>query len=138
MHPIHISQSNTVIENQIFTGSNYALQLHPDGRKRGTFRSYTVLVDGDDFNEPIADAVRSILDGHIVLTRDLGWKPEADADRLADQRAKMSGTPEGIADGGTYDVVVVGGGAGGVPAAIAAARGGAKVAIVQDRPVYVS
>ncbi len=32
---------------------------------------YTVLVDGDDFTEPIADATRSILDGHIVLTRDL-------------------------------------------------------------------
>jgi flagellum-specific ATP synthase len=32
---------------------------------------YTVLVDGDDFNEPIADATRSILDGHIVLTREL-------------------------------------------------------------------
>ncbi len=32
---------------------------------------YTVLVDGDDFNEPVADSVRSILDGHIVLTRDL-------------------------------------------------------------------
>lgn len=32
---------------------------------------YTVLVDGDDFSEPIADAARSILDGHIVLSRDL-------------------------------------------------------------------
>jgi flagellum-specific ATP synthase len=55
--------------------------------RAGTDRSgsvtgiYTVLVDGDDHNEPIADAVRSILDGHIVLDRALalsGHHPSID------------------------------------------------------------
>jgi flagellum-specific ATP synthase len=44
--------------------------IRPDGTKAGPITGiFTVLVDGDDHNEPIADAVRGILDGHIVMDR---------------------------------------------------------------------
>lgn len=45
---IHISESNQIIENKTFSASYCAKEEMPDGTKRGTFRSYTVLVDGDN------------------------------------------------------------------------------------------
>lgn len=48
MGQIHISESNITIENKIYSGSHFAREPHPDGTKRGTFRSYTVLVDGNN------------------------------------------------------------------------------------------
>jgi flagellum-specific ATP synthase len=55
----------------VFTQLPRLLERTGKNEKGSITGIYTVLVDGDDFNEPIADAVRSILDGHIVLTRDL-------------------------------------------------------------------
>jgi FliI/YscN family ATPase len=58
---------------------------------------YTVLVDGDDFNEPICDATRAILDGHIVLSRDLGAAghyPAVDVLQSVSRLESQIATPE--------------------------------------------
>ncbi|GAB6175220.1 FliI/YscN family ATPase [Desulfobaculum senezii] len=63
---------------------------------------YTVLVDGDDFNEPVADGVRSILDGHIVLTRDLadqGHYPAIDVLKSI-SRLRSDVTPDAVQQAG--------------------------------------
>ncbi|MGQ9732404.1 MAG: FAD-dependent oxidoreductase [Candidatus Zipacnadales bacterium] len=69
----------------------------------------------------------------IVLTT--GEKPPNELEVLAAHRVKYGGLSPSIRSHGPYDLVVVGGGMAGCSAAIAAARHGCKVALIQDRPV---
>ncbi|NQU43390.1 FAD-dependent oxidoreductase [bacterium] len=71
----------------------------------------------------------------IVLTRDAGLTPpNADPEMLAFRRGLL-GIPAEPQNAGTYDLVIIGGGTAGSCAAVAAARNGVRVALVQDRPI---
>jgi len=71
----------------------------------------------------------------ILFCKDVDFEPTNDLKGLRAFRRKLLGIPDTPDDGGSYDLVVVGGGLAGTCAAISAARNGLNVALVQDRPV---
>ncbi|MBL9000320.1 MAG: FliI/YscN family ATPase [Phycisphaerae bacterium] len=77
--------------------ANLALLLERAGAVRGENGEgsitglYTVLVEGDDMTEPVADASRGILDGHIVLSRKLAHKAHFPAIDVLDSVSRVAG-----------------------------------------------
>jgi hypothetical protein len=71
----------------------------------------------------------------ILFCKDPQFEPSNDVALLTKFRRKLLGLPEKPTDAGKFDLIVSGGGLAGICAALAAARNGIKVALVQDRPV---
>ncbi len=99
-------------------------------------------VDGGCFHLGAGDAELRLRDltgwwgrCDAVVLASGGFEPSNDAAQLAVERELYGGVSSGIDDAGAFDVVVVGAGPAGLGAAVAAARHGCRVALVQDRPV---
>ena len=73
----------------VFAALPRLLERAGNGERGGITGIYTVLVDGDDFNEPVADAARSILDGHVVLTRKLAASGHFPAIDVLDSKSRV-------------------------------------------------
>lgn len=70
----------------------------------------------------------------LVVSSDFDYVPEQNIDRMRKERALLKGESTKPLDAGQYDLIVAGAGPGGVPAALSAARGGLKVALISSRP----
>ena len=73
----------------VFASLPRLLERAGNAERGGITGIYTVLVDGDDFNEPVADAARSILDGHVVLTRKLAAAGHFPAIDVLDSKSRV-------------------------------------------------
>ena len=71
----------------------------------------------------------------ILFAKDLGFRPPDGGEELAKFRGNLLGWNKEPTDGGSYDLVVIGGGVAGTACSVSAARQGLKVALIQDRPV---
>lgn len=69
----------------------------------------------------------------IIITNDFDYFPSREIDRIYKDRARIKGLDLTETFGGDYDVIVAGGGPGGVPAALASAREGVKTLLIQNR-----
>ena len=71
----------------------------------------------------------------VVITNDYDFVPAKELAILKKQRAQIKGIPSTLTDLGRYDLIVVGGGVGGIVSAITAARYGLKTALINNRPL---
>ncbi len=71
----------------------------------------------------------------IFITNDFDFIPPREIDRMHKKRAEVKGLNRDIAYGGDYDVIIAGGGPGGMPAAVACSRLGIKTLLLHNRPM---